>query len=110
MYVCLKQFDSTANVLFVGLTKGLLVYTSIIGVSLLLFWTYQVSVLSVYNITSNEDIRHRWNGHGRNRTSMKTYRKQTRCCTRLAYTMYGDIEKVNGPSKLLQYAKMVETW
>jgi len=94
----------------VALTKGLLVYTSVIALALLLFWTYQTSALGIYNITSNEDIRHRWNGHGKNKTAVKAYRKNSGCCSRLAYLMYGDVEKVNGTSKLHRYALLKETF
>lgn len=110
IFTCSRQYNNPDHILFSALTKGLLVYTSVISLALLLFWTYQVSALGIYNIASNEDIRHRWNGHGKNKTAVKAYRKSSGCCSRLAYMMYGDVEKVNGESKLHRYALLKETF
>ena len=60
------------------------------------------------NIASNEDIRHRWNGHHRNHKMAKTYRRQAGCCGRIGHILCGDIDEVYGPSKLPIYSRMVE--
>ena len=61
------------------------------------------------NIASNEDIRHRWNGHHRNAKFVKIFRKEAGCCGRLGYILFGNSEDYHGPSKLSLYAELVET-
>lgn len=60
------------------------------------------------NKASNEDIRHRWNGHYRNTRATKIFRKEARCCGRLRYLLWGDMEYYHGKSKLDLYTEWVE--
>ena len=62
------------------------------------------------NVASNEDIRHRWNGHRRNRKAVKLYKKEAGCCGRFAYLLFGDVDQVQGRSRLQKYAELVETF
>lgn len=61
------------------------------------------------NVTSNEDIRHRWNGHHRNRKMVKIFKREAGCCGRMKYLLCGDIEYYHGRSRLDQYSEYVET-
>ena len=60
------------------------------------------------NKTSNEDIRHRWNGHHRNNKASKFFKKDAGYCRRLGYILCGNMEKHHGRSKLELYAEFVE--
>jgi hypothetical protein len=62
-------------------------------------------------VASNEDIRHRWNGHKRNRRYAKLYRKESGCCARFTYIIgFGqEVDEVQGQSKLRMYAQMQES-
>ena len=62
------------------------------------------------NVSSNEDIRHRWNGHHRNTKYTKHFKKEAGCCGRIGYILCGDIEKVHGRSKLDIYSEYVEVY
>ena len=72
-------------------TKVLFIYTSIIALCLLTFCTYQSCSLGLSNVASNEDIRHRWNGHRRNRKAVKAYRRDAGCCGRCGYILWGNV-------------------
>jgi len=60
------------------------------------------------NKTSNEDIRHRWNGHHRNNKASRFFKKEAGCCKRLGYLLCGNMAKHHGRSKLEMYAEFVE--
>ena len=77
---------------------------------LVTFCVYQTCGLGMKNVASNEDIRHRWNGHRRNRKAVKLYKKEAGCCGRLAYILFGDVDQVQGRSRLQKYAELVETF
>ena len=85
--------------------KSLLIYGCVIAFGLYSFWLYQVCSLGMSNITSNEDIRHRWNGHYRNRKPIRAFKSEAGCCGRLAFLLCGNVDKVHGPSKLDAYAE-----
>jgi len=65
--------------------RTILIYSAFVGGCLLTFASYQVCSLGLRNVASNEDIRHRWNGHKRNRRYAKLYRKESGCCARFTY-------------------------
>ena len=60
------------------------------------------------NITSNEDIRHRWNGHYRNRKMTKIFKREAGCCGRMKYFLCSDMNEHHGQSRLELYADYVE--
>lgn len=91
-------------------TKSLFIYSSIIALGLLTFATYQTCSLGLGNVASNEDIRHRWNGHRRNRKAVKTFRKEAGCCGRCGFVLWGNVNAVQGDSKLEKYAELVEAF
>ena len=91
-------------------TKTLAIYGGLVAICLTTFCIYQVTGLSLRNIASNEDIRHRWNGHRRNKKMMKIYKKEAGCCKRLAYILFGNVDQVQSESKLQKYAQLVETY
>ena len=91
-------------------TKALFIYTSIIALSLLIFCSYQACSLGLSNVASNEDIRHRWNGHRRNRKAVKAYRKDAGCCGRCGFILWGNVNVCQGESKVEKYAELVETF
>jgi hypothetical protein len=41
---------------------------------------------------------------------MKIYKKEAGCCKRLAYILFGNVDQVQGESKLKKYAQLVETY
>ena len=73
------------------LSPRLFIYTSIIALCLLTFCTYQSCSLGLSNVASNEDIRHRWNGHRRNRKAVKAYRRDAGCCGRCGFILWGNV-------------------
>ena len=60
------------------------------------------------NKTSNEDIRHRWNGHHRNSKAARIFKKDAGYCRRLGYLLCGNMDKYHGRSKLDMFAEFVE--
>jgi len=64
--------------------------------------------LACYNIASNEDIRHRWNGHQRNEKSVEIYNKESGCLGKLSHIFFGKVNNLHGPSKLHLFSKTVE--
>ena len=62
------------------------------------------------NIAGNEDVRHRWNGHHRNRKAVKSFKREAGCCRRWNYTLCSKAENFHGPSKLHLYSQFVETY
>ena len=91
-------------------TKANFVYMVFIALALLSFFLYQTCSLGLKNVASNEDIRHRWNGHRRNQKAAALYKKESGCCSRFNYLIFGDPEQLHGPSKLENYAELVETF
>lgn len=91
-------------------TKALFIYTSIIALCLLTFCTYQACSLGLSNVASNEDIRHRWNGHRRNRKAVKAFRRDAGCCGRCGFILWGNVNVCQGESKVEKYAELVETF
>ena len=63
MSLCHEQVADTENWSYSAITKALLIYSAIISFCLTTFFLHQLGCLGIQNITSNEDIRHRWNGH-----------------------------------------------
>lgn len=90
--------------------KLLLFYAAVISSSLMLFFIYQTFNLGLRNVTSNEDIRHRWNGHHRNKKLSRLFRKDAGCCGRMSYILCGDMNNYHGQSKLETYAELVELY
>lgn len=68
------QRDSYNEVTFNWSVRNFLIsYGFIIFVLLFTFGMFQIFTLSIYNITSNEDLRHRWNGHPKNSKSVTIF-------------------------------------
>jgi hypothetical protein len=68
------QRDKSNEVTINWSTRNFLIsYGFIIFVLLFTFGMFQIFSLSIYNITSNEDLRHRWNGHPKNAKSVEIY-------------------------------------
>lgn len=88
--------------------KLLITYASVVAFALYSFWFYQLCGLGMQNITSNEDIRHRWNGHYRNKKMARLFKKEAGCCGRMKYLLCGDYEAHHGKSKLELYSEVVE--
>jgi hypothetical protein len=79
--VCLYAFLATGTTVidddFQGVvTKGVLVYTGVISLSLFCFGAYQLFCLGLDNTASNEDIRRRWNGHNANRDAVAIFKEE----------------------------------
>lgn len=68
---------------------------------------FQVCGLGLYNTTSNEDIRHRWNGNRRHEKAVAMFSKKAGCFGRIAQLVYGDVAQLHGPSKLRVYANLL---
>lgn len=78
------QMNGTPGDMAYGVVaKLLLTYAAMLAGGLYVFFFYQTCALGMRNLTSNEDIRHRWNGHHRNKKLSKLFRKQAGCCGRL---------------------------
>lgn len=104
------SMDTTFRLIYSVTAKLLIGYGATIAFLLYLFWFYQVCSLGLNNVTSNEDIRHRWNGHYRNKKAVKLFKKEAGCCGRLKYLLCSNIEDFHGRSKLQNYAEYVETY
>jgi hypothetical protein len=102
--------DDENHIAYGLVAKLLLTYTCMVAWCLFLFFFYQTCNLGMRNVTSNEDIRHRWNGHHRNKKLSKMFRKEAGFCGRLQYILYGEISRNHGPSKLSLYAELVELY
>jgi len=61
------------EIIFSASAKAVIIYAAVIALCLLSFWLFQTCSLGMKNITSNEDIRHRWNGHHRNNKLARAY-------------------------------------
>jgi len=111
MFTCEEQMNDYENQMAISVVaKIVFTYAAIIALALLSFWLYQVCSLGMKNTTSNEDIRHRWNGHHRNKKATKLYKKEAGCCGRLGYILCGNISSYHGPSKLELYSEYVEIY
>jgi len=88
--------------------KLLILYAGVIAFSLLTFAAYQVFSLGVNNISSNEDIRHRWNGHRRNKKAARAFASQSSLWDKFRFVVFGNPTVVYGPSKLNLWAELIE--
>ena len=110
MFTCTDQFNDDNNIALSAIAKAVFTYAAIIALSLLSFFLFQTCSLGMKNIASNEDIRHRWNGHHRNNKAIRAFKKGAGCCGRLGYLWCGNVEKYHGPSKLKAYTEIVQTY
>lgn len=78
--------------------------TGFIGLALFVFGASQLLDLGLSNVTQNEDIRHRWNGHLANREAVRVYSKDCSWTSKAAFILCGK----KSDSKVLKYAKLVE--
>ena len=97
--ICCIAFDVATpqmeeDLFYSVVTKTVAVYGGLVAICISTFCIYQVTGLSLRNVASNEDIRHRWNGHRRNKKMMKIYKKEAGCCKRLAYILFGNVDQV----------------
>ena len=79
--ICCVAFDIAADqiekdLVYSVVCRVLVAYTGLVTICLGSFCAYQITGLSLRNIASNEDIRHRWNGHRRNKKHMKIFKKE----------------------------------
>lgn len=100
MVTCHDQINDENQFTYSCITKTLLIYGSLVSLCLFTFFLFQYCSLGLKNITSNEDIRHRWNGNHRNIKYVKSAIKNTNCCSRSGYIFCGNINRVHGKSKL----------
>lgn len=110
MVVCYEQMNDENQILYSATAKCLVSYSAVVGLGLFWFWMYQTFNLGIRNMTSNEDIRHRWNGHIRNKKATKFFRNRAGCCGRLKYILCADMTTIHGPSKLELYVEYVELY
>ena len=110
MVTCYDQINDEAQFTYSSITKTLLIYGSLVTFCLFCFFLHQYCSLGLKNITSNEDIRHRWNGNHKNWRHVKSSIKQTGCCSRSGYLFCGNVDRVHGKSKLLVYSELVENF
>ena len=108
MFTCIEQMNDPNQFAIGFIAKLNFTYACIIALCLISFFLYQVCSLGMKNTTSNEDIRHRWNGHHRNKKTVKQFKKEAGCCGRLRYILCGDMDYYHGKSKLELYAEWVE--
>jgi|TARA_B110000285_G_C14747254_1_gene433539 hypothetical protein len=74
--VCTDQINDYDNFIeFSIITQVLIGVASFYSFCLLIFFLHQLCSLGVKNITTNEHIRYRWNGHPRNRKAKKIFLK-----------------------------------
>lgn len=71
--------------------KVLIIYTALIGVTLISFFLYDVCCLNLNNIASNENIRSRWNGHPSNQSAVSIYQDRASCWQRLMFFWDGKL-------------------
>ena len=76
---------SVKNSTYQDMLTGITMYTSLIALLLYLFFTYQLVTNNLANIASNEDLRSRWNGNGKNKTAAKIYMDKTTWKQRMFY-------------------------
>lgn len=100
MSICHEQIADPNNFAYSGITKAILIYCAMISFCLTTFFLHQLGCLGIQNITSNEDIRHRWNGHLKNRKVTSFYKDETGCCSRTMHVLFGNVSKTHGRSKL----------
>jgi hypothetical protein len=94
MYATPIQMADENQFLYTFTVKTTTIYAGLFSMCMTAFCLYQVCALGMKNTASNEDIRHRWNGHRRNKKAVKNYRKESGCCGRFAYLLYGDVDHV----------------
>ena len=85
-----------------------IVYTAIVAFLLLSFCYYQVFALGMLNVTSNEDIRSRWNGHRKNLKAAAMFRRKAGCLQRLIHVVFSQPDDLHGPSRLQQLAQQLD--
>jgi hypothetical protein len=85
-------------------TKGILVYTGVISLSLFSFALYQCCCLGLDNTASNEDIRRRWNGHNANRSSTAIFKNEATLNEKLGHFLCSELPD----SKLDKYCRVIE--
>ena len=106
--ICLSSFMVNNNILeddVTGLiTKAVCVYGGIIFLALLIFASFQIFFLGIRNLASNEDIRHRWNGHNNNSKYVKIFSEQSSCFGKIYHYLFAPVQ----PSNLQKYAELVE--
>ena len=108
IFACSAQMEDETQLFWQILAKCVFSYGAIIALGLYAFFLHQLCGLGMRNKASNEDIRHRWNGHYRNAKAVKIFKKEAGCCGRLAYLLCGDMEKFHGKSKLDLYCQWLE--
>jgi len=93
MYASPTQMADENQFFYTLTCKTVVIYAALFALSLSSFCVYQICALGMKNVASNEDIRHRWNGHRRNKRAAKIFRKEAGCCGRLAYVLFGDVDQ-----------------
>lgn len=110
MYATPAQMADENQFFYTFTVKVVTIDAALFSLCLVTFCIYQIFALGLNNVASNEDIRHRWNGHRRNKKAVKLYKKEAGCCGRFAYLLFGDVDSVQGRSRLQKYAELVETF
>lgn len=93
MYASPTQMADENQFFYTLTCKTVVIFSALFALSLTSFCTYQICALGMKNVASNEDIRHRWNGHRRNKRAAKIFRKEAGCCGRLSYVLFGDVDQ-----------------
>ena len=86
---CSDQFKREEP--FGYVTKGVLIYTIIIALTLYGFFAFQIGTLGLENIASNEDLRHRWNGNPKNKGYVAYYKDRSSVCSKALYYLTSDL-------------------
>lgn len=75
----------------VTIVKSVGIYGGIISVSLFWFAGYQMCYLGVKNIATNEEIRVRWNAHGRNQKYVEIYKNESSNYEKFKHHVFGEL-------------------
>jgi Mn2+/Fe2+ NRAMP family transporter len=59
------------------INRSIMIFAGIFGLVLFIFGMVQIFDLALSNVVSNEDLRHRWNGHILNRPYVELFRKDS---------------------------------
>jgi hypothetical protein len=84
-------------------SKGLIIYTGVIGVGLYIFLLYYMCGLTSNNVASNEDLRLRWNGSRLNEHNVAIYRDKSSRCHKFRLFVNGEL---NHSSRLKAWCQL----
>ena len=68
-----------------------MLYTGLVGLGLLAFFFMHLCKLALRNVTTNEDLRHRWNNDPKNVQVAHIHRNRSTCCSRLRYIFWSPV-------------------